>query len=81
MPAAIDRLVPRKPQKELAREMWPKFADVVHEVFGDVLTEAERVWIEFFEGMGMMPPPVDPQKHDKLQKILLAHDWEEEGEA
>jgi transcriptional regulator with XRE-family HTH domain len=96
--AAIDKLAPRKTQKELAREMgflrpgmlsmiktgaaripfaklpnvaealgidpallirthlcetWPEFEDVVHEVFGGVLTEAERDWIEFFEGMGI----------------------------
>ena len=92
--AAIDRLAPRKTQKELAREMgflkpgmlsmiktgttripftklpnvaaalgidpallvrthlcetWPEFEDVVHEVFGGVLTETERKWIDFFE--------------------------------
>ena len=124
--AAIDRLAPRKTQKELAREMgflkpgmlsmiktgatripftklpnvaaalgidpallirthlcetWPEFEDIVHEVFGGVLTETEREWIEFFEGMGMLAPPADPDKREKLQKILLAHDWEEEGEA
>ena len=62
-------------------ETWPEFEDVVHEVFGGVLTEAEREWIDFFEGMGMLSPPVDPEKREKLQKILLAHDWEEEGEA
>jgi transcriptional regulator with XRE-family HTH domain len=124
--AAIDKLAPRKTQKELAREMgflrpgmlsmiktgaaripfaklpnvaealgidpallirthlcetWPEFEDVVHEVFGGVLTEAEREWIEFFEGMGMLSPPANTEMREKLQKILLAHDWEEEGEA
>jgi hypothetical protein len=62
-------------------ETWPEFEDVVHEVFGGVLTETEREWIEFFESMGMLSPPVDPEMREKLQKILLAHDWEEEGEA
>jgi transcriptional regulator with XRE-family HTH domain len=124
--AAIDKLAPRKTQKELAREMgflrpgmlsmiktgaaripftklpnvaealgidpallirthlcetWPEFEDVVHEVFGGVLTEVEREWIEFFEGMGMLSPPANTEMREKLQKILLSHDWEEEGEA
>ncbi len=62
-------------------ETWPEFEDVVHEVFGGVLTEAEREWIEFFEGMGMLSPPANTEMREKLEKILLAHDWEEEGEA
>ena len=44
------------------------------EVFGDVLTETERDWIEFFECMGMLAPPADLEKREKLQKILLSHD-------
>ena len=124
--AAIDRLAPRKTQKELAREMgfmkpgmlsmiktgsaripftklpnvaaalgldpallvkchlrevWPEFEDVVLEVFGGILTANERAWIEFFEGMGLLSPPTEADKREKLQKILLAHDWDEEGEA
>ena len=51
------------------------------EVFGGVVTEFEREWIDFFEGMGMLTPPADLEKRAKLQKILLAHDWEEECEA
>lgn len=62
-------------------ETWPEFEDIVHDVFGGVLTEAERDWIDFFESMGMLAPPSDPEKRQKLQKILLKHDWEEEGEA
>lgn len=50
-------------------------------MFGGVLTEAEREWIEFFKSMGMLAPPADPEMREKLQKILLAHDWEEKGEA
>lgn len=61
-------------------ETWPEFEDIVHEVFGGILTEVERDWIDFFEGMGMLAPPSDPEKRQKLQKILLSHDWEE-GEA
>jgi transcriptional regulator with XRE-family HTH domain len=124
--AAIDRLAPRKTQKELAREMgflrpgmlsmiktgtaripftklpnvaaalgidpallirahlcetWPEFENVAHEVFGGVLTETEREWIEFFEGMGMLAPPAEAEKREKLQKMLLAHDWEDEDDA
>ena len=55
-------------------ETWPEFEDVVHEVFGGVLTEAEREWIEFFGGMGMLAPPVDSEMREKLQRILLAHE-------
>lgn len=62
-------------------ETWPEFEDIVHEVFGGVLTQAERDWIDFFEGMGLLVPPSDPETRQKLQKILLSHDWNEEGEA
>lgn len=62
-------------------ETWPEFEDIVHEVFGGVLTANERDWIDFFEGMGMLAPPSDPEKRQKLQRILLSHDWQEEGEA
>lgn len=62
-------------------ETWPEFEDIVHEVFGGILTEAERDWIDFFEGMGMLTPPSDPEKRQKLKKILLSQDWEEESEA
>ena len=103
--AAIDRLAPRKTQKELAREMgflkpgmlsmiktgatripvqqaaecssspwhrsgalhphhlcetWPEFEDVVHEVFGGVVTESEREWVDFsraWECLHLRPIP------------------------
>jgi hypothetical protein len=44
-------------------------------------TEAERDWIEFFEGMAMLAPLADLEKRTKLQKILLSHDWGEKCEA
>ena len=33
---------------------WPQFADVVFEIFGGILTAAEREWLEFFAEVGML---------------------------
>ena len=119
---AIDRLAPKKNQRELAREMgfvrsnmlsmlrtgaarvpfgripiiasvlgidpalllrlhlreqWPEFEEVVFDIFGGVLTDADKAWIAFFEEVGMLAPPADPEQRQKLKDILSREDWEE----
>ena len=58
-------------------ETWPQFADVVFEIFGGILTTAEREWLEFFEEVGMLSPPVDSDRRKKLAELMAKTDWEE----
>lgn len=59
-------------------ETWVEFEDVIHEIFGGILTAAERDWIDFFSEVGMLCPPTDAANRQKLVDILLAQEWEEE---
>lgn len=122
--AAIDKLAPRKTQRELAREMgfktpnmlsmlrcgdakvpfakipiiaevlgidpalllrlhlretWPDFEEVVFEIFGGVMTLAEREWIEFFADACVVVPPSDMQTRKKLTDFLVSLEWETES--
>ena len=59
-------------------ETWPEFETVVHEIFGGILSADERDWIEFFAEVGMVNPPDNGAKRQKLIEILQCEEWEEE---
>ena len=59
-------------------EPRPEFEEVVFDIFGGVLTDADKAWIAFFEELGMLVPPTDPERRQKLQDILSRQDWEED---
>lgn len=61
-------------------ESFPEFEEVIHEIFGGILTEAERDWIEFFAEVGMVNPPETSAKRQKLIEILQREEWEEESQ-
>ena len=52
------------------REQWPEFESVVFEIFGGVLTRAERDWIEFFADVGLPSLPSGSMKRKELKKLL-----------
>ena len=52
------------------REQWPEFEEVVFEIFGGVLTRAERDWIEFFGDLGLSNVPKNAIKRAELTKLL-----------
>ena len=60
------------------RETWPDFEMVVFEIFGGILTVAEREWIEFFSDEGLVAPPSDMKMRKKLADFLKSLDWETE---
>lgn len=51
------------------REQWPEFEEVVFEIFGGVLTRAEREWIEFFSDLDIKLPTT-AVKRKELKKVL-----------
>jgi hypothetical protein len=59
-------------------EQWPEFEEVICEIFGGILTAAGKDWIEFFAEVGMICPPNDALRRQKLIDILQKQDWEEE---
>lgn len=52
------------------REQWPEFELVVFEIFGGIITLAERDWIEFFAEIDMPAPPSSAAKRKELKKLL-----------
>ena len=52
------------------REQWPEFENVVFEIFGGILTRAERDWIEFFADVGLPSLPSGSMKRKELKKLL-----------
>ena len=52
------------------REQWPEFEEVVFEIFGGVLTNAEREWIELFGDLGLSNVPKNAIKRKELTKLL-----------
>ena len=59
-------------------EQWPEFEHIVDEIFGGILTTAERDWIEFFSEVGLLDPPADATKRQKLIEILQREEWDDE---
>ncbi|MEP7172696.1 MAG: helix-turn-helix transcriptional regulator [Aestuariivirga sp.] len=51
------------------REQWPEFEEVVFEIFGGVLTRAEREWIEFFNDLDIKLPAT-AVKRKELKNLL-----------
>lgn len=51
------------------REQWPEFEEVVFEIFGGVLTRAERDWIEFFGDLDIKVPTTAVRRKE-LKSLL-----------
>jgi transcriptional regulator with XRE-family HTH domain len=54
------------------REEWPEFESAVFEIFGGVLTNTEKAWLEFFVDIGMPTLPVDREKRQELREFFEA---------
>ena len=52
------------------KEVWPGFDNVVHEVFGGVLSSTERAWLKFFDEAGLATPPYEPAERNALAEMI-----------
>lgn len=52
----------------------------MHEIFGGILTQNERDWNRFFEEVGMVVPPRNLERRQKLVDILQAEEWVDDGD-
>ncbi|MBG1231083.1 helix-turn-helix domain-containing protein [Aestuariivirga litoralis] len=59
------------------RETFPPWDMAVYQVFGGILTDAEKSWVKIFEEVNMPAPPTDPEKRRDLIDFLRLRTWEQ----